>query len=307
MGDFEDYELAKYFPKLFQFGLQWKEIIWEYVDDNNEEALFSEMPVLIKKVAGFISDSALRKHVNNLYTKDFLLLKKLLEDKSKEFQIKILENLIGQSEYFRGEVVIDFPTNKRQIKKFTNYCLTELNHNPDREDKIPDELVLSLSESFPLAFNKSIDELIGKFQYLKNVFELNLDGVNDPLTFEYNGSKEDLTDLFVSLNLNGFVKKQFNTTSEFKAIFSGRSKIKSIIWFGNVYELFWFIGTLKKGNMIRNKAKSTKKTRNCFEKESNILFTENELQHSNPPGRTDLLVNIINTQLKSGKSKKRLP
>lgn len=311
MSGWDDYELAKFFPKLVLFGVMWKEINWEY----SEDSFFTNNHISIRNVAGFSNDGSFRKYINDLYLNEVLLLRNTLGKMIKEKQLKLLENLIGESEDFKSMVVSEFPFEGKHYKQFIRSQLMELNQNSIRVEPISEELVLCESEAYPIAFLKSVDELTNKLLYLKAEIELKNEEDSDPLSFEYIGWKsqpDDLNNLYDALCKAEFILQERNSVVDFKRIFSGKVVRERIVWEKDNQDLYWFISCLKRANALLRPSKCWIKACHCFKKKvndqlGNDYFEINELSKSHKPHdslKVELIKTIVTGNLKLGNGKK---
>lgn len=332
-------------PRVYKFCIQWKEITWKILKDPNEKederlkttvanqetkkeldisppqrfkmnidarrpkneedilACSTNDNIIIKSVAGFTSSGFLRKFMAKECLADLNLIKKSLRGISKELSVKYLENIIGECEDVENWVTEDFPINGKSYKKFKKWML-----NPSADDLSEEEVnsIMRSAESFPTTFLRSVNELILKLQLLKNEIE---ESEDDPLTFEYVGYKDQpdkLLDLFDELKVNLFVRTESNSPKDFKAIFSGGPKIKPIVWYQSLEELWWFVKTLKDEGMLVNKKATNIRACNCFVKDGGAIIIADQLNGSHEPKTAELIQKIIRKNLRLGNPKKNI-
>jgi hypothetical protein len=298
--------LDHFFPNLYRFYIKWVDIVFEYSPD--WLGFPNENPVKILSVCGFSDPSSYRKHVIDLYLKDFDSFVQSLLKRKKSIQIRQIESLIGEIENDMKVWVTDFRFDGNNFNRFVQWMPTRVQTSLEEIKNIPDEIIFYAASSFAEALLKAMDQFITKlYLTLAKVESGDLALNSKPLLFEYFGLKDDptgLNDLFDALCKAGFLSNEANSVIEFKSIFSGKRIIREIEWqTPYIEDLYWFIKTLKTENKLKDNGSCWIRTCNCFLDKEGKSYEISQFEGSHKPKQSKSIENLVKKHLKLGKPK----
>ncbi|HDZ40343.1 MAG TPA: hypothetical protein ENH59_01500 [Bacteroidetes bacterium] len=192
--------LEESFNNLHNFGIQWHEIIVEKTD-----VPFTEIPgypLSIKEVSGFTNAGELRKFIKSLFEKDFNNFRESLTKLKKDDQLKTVEALIGETEMFINDVVVDFSYNNNTCTKYRKWSISR-NYDSDDLWDISDEVILRAANEFPTAFKKAMEQVISRLYFIHSEITAIEEKQKVFEYVHYNTKPDNLADFFDALTKGG--------------------------------------------------------------------------------------------------------